>query len=211
MKHSDFDVGRISALSDGVFAIAMTLLVLDLGLPDTGPVTDSAAFAALLVQQVPRFLSWLLSFALLCRLWILDHDVLADGDTRSWGFLAWSFVFLGCISFIPFPTSLLAEHADQPWSIVIFSATYASAGIALAGMLQQSVKGGFFAAKQTDAERGSKRAVILLLSTAAVACVAAFWNPGFGALAWCTYPIASALIRRKARRQREAASPPAKD
>ena len=75
MKHSEFSVGRIRSLSDGVFAIAMTLLVLDLKLPPLGPSADQGVVTGALVQQIPRFISWILSFAILCRLWIVQHGL----------------------------------------------------------------------------------------------------------------------------------------
>jgi uncharacterized membrane protein len=57
MKHATFDPGPIGAPSDGVFAIAMTLLVLNLRLPDAGSHSDASAFAARLVDQLPCFAS----------------------------------------------------------------------------------------------------------------------------------------------------------
>ena len=59
MKQSTFDAARVSALSDGVFAIAMTLLVLELKLPDLRSGLEGGAFAAALLEQGPRFASWL--------------------------------------------------------------------------------------------------------------------------------------------------------
>jgi len=69
----------MSTLSDGVFAIAMTLLVLDLRPPEVGPLSDSWSFAAGLVDQ-RGFLSWLLSFAILCRLWTVQHPISHSGS-----------------------------------------------------------------------------------------------------------------------------------
>ena len=140
MKQATFDAGRVSALSDGVFAIAMTLLVLDLKLPDLGQGLGGDAFAAALMEQGPRFFSWLLSFAILCRLWITQHALLAGGGTKSRGFVGWTFLFLGAVSFIPFPTSLLSEHHDQALSVIIFSASLAIAGIALVGMWRAALR-----------------------------------------------------------------------
>lgn len=76
---SKFDAGRVSAISDGVFAIAMTLLVLDLKLPDLDPGLSADVFAASVRQQAPRFASWLLSFAILTRLWIIQHAKVTPG------------------------------------------------------------------------------------------------------------------------------------
>ena len=76
MKQTVFSTARLKSLSDGVFAIAMTLLILDLKLPPLGLTTDRGVFTADLVAQIPRFISWILSFAILCRLWIINHGLL---------------------------------------------------------------------------------------------------------------------------------------
>ena len=140
MKQATFDAGRVSALSDGVFAIAMTLLVLDLKLPELGPVSGHDAFIVALQEQAPKFYSWLLSFAILCRLWIIQHAFLAQGDTRSRGFLGWTFVYLGVVSLAPFSTSLLSEHHDEALSVVVFSLSLGVAGLALIGMWRAALR-----------------------------------------------------------------------
>ena len=197
MKHNVFDPGRISALSDGVFAIAMTLLVLDLRAPNPGAGNEPGQFAAFLLEQAPNFLSWLLSFAILCRLWIIQHDLLAGGDTRSRGFLTWNFLFLGCVSLIPFPTSLLAEHPDKALSVIVFSTVFATAGVALA-MMRRALSAG--EETGTEGRRPLSRSSALLLATAAISCVVAVFHPSLGALVWFSYPIAAAVIRRREQR-----------
>jgi uncharacterized membrane protein len=205
MKQSTFDAGRVSALSDGVFAIAMTLLVLALKLPDLGPGLGRDAFAAALLEQAPRFASWLLSFAILCRLWISQHALLAEGDTRSRGFVGWTFLFLGAVSFIPFPTSLLSEHHDQALAVVIFSATLAAAGIALVGMRRVEQRHRPTNARPSAAGRSAERLVVILLATAAVSSGLAVFSPGLGALVWVAFPVAAALAGRRTAAVPEAA------
>lgn len=197
MKQSTFDVGRVSALSDGVFAIAMTLLVLALKLPDLGPGLGRDAFAAALLEQAPRFASWLLSLAILCRLWITQHALLAEGDTRSRGFVGWTFLFLGAVSFIPFPTSLLSEHHDQTLSVVIFSATIAAAGIALLGMWRVEQRQRPATGSASAASRSPQVLVFILLATAAVSSGLAFFKPGLGAWAWVAFLVLAAVGWRR--------------
>lgn len=193
VKQTAFKPGRISALSDGVFGIAMTLLVLNLRLPDVGPLTEAGALATGLARQLPRFLSWLLSFAILCRLWIVHHALLADGDTRTTRFTIWNFVFLGAIAFIPFPTSLLAEHPDQLVSVIVFSATFVVAGIALGGMERSLEKSGV-----SDMSAGRfSRSTLLLVGTAALSCALAVVKPQLGAAVWFSYPITGGLVKRR--------------
>ena len=205
MKYATFDPGRISALSDGVFAIAMTLLVLDLQLPDVGTVSEPSSFAAGIADQLPRFMSWLLSFAILCRLWTVHHDLLAEGDTRTRGFAAWNFVFLGAVSFIPYPASLLAEHPEQLLSVVVFSAAYVVAGIAL-GRMRQVFDRGQVADGETSHRRGISRAMLLILATAAGSCLVALFDPRLGAALWFTYPFTGGVVRRFDRRKKTAAA-----
>ena len=194
-KQSQFDAGRVSAISDGIFAIAMTLLVLDLKLPDLEPGISSRAFAAAVVQQAPRFLSWLLSFAILARLWIIQHALLARGETRSRGFVGWTFLFLGAVSFTPFPTSLLSEHHDQALSIWTFSTTLAVAGFALLGMWRRERS---TAKDQPSPEDSPRQLMFLLLATAAVSSAVALASPTMGAWDWAAFPVLGAVAAWRA-------------
>lgn len=208
MKQATFNADRVNALSDGVFAIALTLLVLDLRLPDAGAGLDRGAFSAALLEQGPRLASWILSFAILCRLWITQHALSAAGETRSRGFVAWNFLFLGAVSFIPFSTSLLAEHHDEALSVIVFSAGLAVAGIALVGMWQawlgQRPAGG----ASDVADRSAARPTAMLLATAVVASGVALLSPNLGVLAWAAFPLlAVGTARRGAGRSLDDANP----
>ena len=66
MKQHYFNVSRIHGISDGVFAIAMTLLVLDIEVPQLA--VTGGAFKDALIEELPSLIAWLISFALLCRL-----------------------------------------------------------------------------------------------------------------------------------------------
>ena len=195
MKQTAFSSGRINALSDGVFAIAMTLLVLDLKLPPLEPLADRSVVTAFVVEQFPRFVSWILSFAILCRLWIIHHGLLRTGNTRSSSFMTWNFVFLGVIAFIPFPASFISEHHDQALSVFIFSATYLVAGLALAAMAVAYRKQLETAGASTE-ERSVARSVGIIVATALISCLLALFDPWLGALVWVAYPFASALGAR---------------
>lgn len=194
MKQDDFSVGRIQSLSDGVFAIAMTLLVLDLKLPPLDASADPGVLTAALTEQTPRFISWILSFAILCRLWITHHALLRDGKTRSRTFLAWNLVFLGAIAFIPFPTSLLSEHHDQALSVVLFSANFTVAGLALVAMAvahRRQLESAGTAAEEFVVTG----AAAVVLGTALGACLLALVHPWLGVLVWGLYPFVSLLGR----------------
>ena len=195
MKQTSFSTARLTSLSDGVFAIAMTLLVLALELPPLGTTADWSVFTAALVAQFPRFISWILSFAILCRLWIIHNGLLSTGKTRSRKFMTWNLMFLGAIAFIPFPTSLLSEHHDQALSVFIFSGTYAVAGLALAGMAV-AYRRQLETAGTSRESTAAVTAVIIILATALISCLLALFRPWLGVLIWVVYPFASMLAVR---------------
>jgi uncharacterized membrane protein len=100
---------RIAGLSDGVFAIAMTLIVLEIHVPDAGPIRSEQDLWNALLGLGPRLLTYLLSFLTLGIFWNGQQTQLnlfasADRDL-TWLQLA----FLATIALMPFSTSLLAE------------------------------------------------------------------------------------------------------
>ena len=199
MKQQWFKAGRLGAISDGVFAIAMTLLVLDLKLPEMKESISSQEFSQAIREQAPHFLSWIISFAILCRLWITQHALLEYDDKKSRGFTAINFIFLGAISFIPFPTSLISEHFEQPLSVITFSATLIVAGLALIGMWRLLEKKGLEPDTLRDMNLHVKRVIVWMLAIAIISCLLATVNPPLGILVWIVFPFAGTIIRRKKR------------
>src|SRR5262245_63192323 len=111
---------RIAGLSDGVFAIAMTLIVLEIGVPAADGIRTEADLAAALVKLAPRFLTFLLSFLTLGIFWSgqqtqLNHMARADRHL-SWLYLA----FLASISVMPFSTGLLAEFFGFRLPVIVY-------------------------------------------------------------------------------------------
>ena len=102
---------RVGALSDGLFAIAMTLIVLEIRVPELHDHTDAGLWTALL-DLAPRFVTYLLSFLTLGIFWNGQQTQLSyiDKGDRD---LAWlELLFLAVIALFPFTTSLLAENID---------------------------------------------------------------------------------------------------
>ncbi|MBE9545734.1 MAG: hypothetical protein IMF02_14655 [Proteobacteria bacterium] len=94
---------------------------------------------------------------------------LEQGNKKSKGFTTFNFVFLGAISFIPFPTSLISEHSEQPLSVIIFSATYVVAGLALAGMWLSEERQSAASGTRSDVSHAVRRIIILMPVTAIIA------------------------------------------
>src|SRR6266571_9546966 len=99
---------RLAALSDGIFAVAMTLLVLDLG-GVSGKINTEQDLWGALVQLAPRLLTYFMSFLTLGIFWVGQQTQL-NHFTRSDRNLAWIHLgFLLAVSLMPFSTGLLAE------------------------------------------------------------------------------------------------------
>ena len=115
----DRSLDRIGALSDGLFAIAMTIIVLEIRVPDVQPHTDAALLGAI-GQLGPRFLTYFLSFLTLGIFWNAQHaqlNYVARADRN----LAWlQLVYLSIVALMPFSTSLLAEFLDLRVAFLVY-------------------------------------------------------------------------------------------
>ena len=116
---------RTMAFSDGVFAIAITLLVL----PLTDAEIDGDRIGQSLLALVPGMLTFALSFAVIGRYWILHHNVV-DRLARADGvLLVLNLIYLACIVFLPFPTSVLGEHGPETASVLLYGLNLVAIGI----------------------------------------------------------------------------------
>ncbi len=113
-------VQRIEAISDGVFAIAMTLLILDIKVPlPEGIHTESQLWSAFL-SLAPRLLSYLLGFMTLGIFWT-GHSTQYSFIEKSDRHLNWlSLFFLLFVSLLPFTTAFLSEYIDFKFSIALY-------------------------------------------------------------------------------------------
>jgi uncharacterized membrane protein len=99
--------GRLEAFADGVFAIAATLLILNVDAQIPGDVTD---LGASILHIWPSYLAYAVSFVTIGIMWVNHHTVMAQIDRTDRRFLFANIGLLMCIAFVPFPTRLVAEH-----------------------------------------------------------------------------------------------------
>ena len=121
----DFPVGfskqRMEALSDGVYAVALTLLVLDLKIPATADALNDAAFAQALYGLLPNALTWLLSFWVIATFWVTQVRLFQLTKSLDWSMALSELAQLALVSLLPFSTSLIGEHGSHVASAVIYS------------------------------------------------------------------------------------------
>ena len=122
---------RLAALSDGIFAVAMTLLVLNLHVPAAGALTSERAVWALLVQLLPSLLPYGMSFLTLGIFWVGQQTQL-NRFARSDRWLTWiHLVFLLAVTLMPFSTGLLAASITSRLALVVYWLNLLLLGIAL--------------------------------------------------------------------------------
>jgi uncharacterized membrane protein len=119
-RTAGFRTTRTEAFSDGVFAIAITLLVLEIGVPD-GAGDD---LLSALVDQWPSYLAYIVSFASIGAVWFA-HTVITEGLHHTTKvFVRLNLLLLLVVSFLPFPTRLLAEYIGDPQPARVAATVY---------------------------------------------------------------------------------------
>jgi uncharacterized membrane protein len=119
---------RLVFFTDAVFAIAGTLLALELRLPASTGDTERAVSHGL-VDVLPRLFSFLLSFFVIALYWLAHwrrFNVIVAADENL---ARLNFGLLVCVALIPFPTRVLGEHGDQPAAVVLYAAVIAMTGV----------------------------------------------------------------------------------
>ena len=106
------EAGRVLAFSDAVFAIAITLLTINL---EVRPGLHGAAFVAALHQLLPALGAYALSFLILSQLWLAHHRIFGVIARVDDVVLRSNLLFLGLIALMPFPVRLLSDYSDGPW------------------------------------------------------------------------------------------------
>jgi uncharacterized membrane protein len=103
------ETGRIESFSDGVFAIAMTLLVIEIKVPGHEEVARSGLLRSL-IDNWPSFLAFLTSFVTVLVIWVHHHRIFALLSKCDHKLFYYNGLLLFFVSFLPFPTALLSEY-----------------------------------------------------------------------------------------------------
>ena len=119
------DRDRIVNLSDGVFAIAITLLILDIRVPDIPETMVSSQLPGALLSLWPKYLGYILSFVGISAFWLIHHSIFRPIRSYDRILLYLNFLFLMVVAFVPFPTSLLGEYGNHQLPVAIYAATLA--------------------------------------------------------------------------------------
>jgi uncharacterized membrane protein len=120
---TDHALERLVFFSDAVFAIAITLLVLELHVPHLPKGAPDRAFLIELAKLIPNFAGYFISFAVIGVFWMGHHRAFALASRYSPKILGWNMALLGTIAFMPFSTAFFAQNLNQRVPSIFYCAT----------------------------------------------------------------------------------------
>jgi uncharacterized membrane protein len=125
LKAGSLEFERVLFFSDAVFAIAITLLVVDLRVPFSSTIRS----AHVLREAVPEMIGFGIGFALIGVFWLGHHSVFRQVVAMNGVLIRLNLLFLGTIAFLPYPTALLSDAEGQVAATVFFAAWVTAAGL----------------------------------------------------------------------------------
>ena len=134
------DLGRIAAFTDGVMAVAITLLVLNIQVPQ---LEDGQSLGDALVDLLPSLGAYLLAFALVGRFWVIHHDLFERLRGFDRTLMALNLSFLALIVLVPFSAELYDTYTKDALAAAVLGATLGLAAMAHWAMTAHVVRRGF--------------------------------------------------------------------
>jgi uncharacterized membrane protein len=186
---------RVTAFSDGVFAIAITLLVLNLDVPRLSA-AEQHRLAHDLIDQWPDYLAWALSFVIIARFWVV-HDRLfarmARLDERA---MVANFAYLAAVVLIPFASEVLGEYPDRVAAVVTYALVVGGATLLAWLLIHHALAGGLIReADRPETRVYGDRAALMRPALFALSIPVAFVSTGVAQMLW----VATFLVGRRRR------------
>ncbi len=111
---------RVEAFSDGVFAIILTLLVLELHVPNVADHSSLSQYAVAMAPLIPKFVSFVLTFVIISIHWVSHHYFFRHIRDATIGIVWLNNLFLLWLCFMPFPTAMLGDHPTDQFPILLY-------------------------------------------------------------------------------------------
>lgn len=184
---------RLDALTDGVFAFAMTLLVISLDLPDTAQVTGPGDLVAALGKLQDNLLVYVISFFVLGARWLRSAGGHGSELWCSYGYARAVILQLFFVTLVPFSTKLVGLYGNY-WPAILIYAANTILG-ALAGWWAAEL----LAVEEKQAKPGGRIDLAVLVASALLSCVLAFVAPRNSMYAYLlnfVSPLLHRLLRR---------------
>ncbi len=179
-EEHEVEFSRIVAFSDGVFSIAITLLVLAINIPDT---LEHSEVAHALWGEREQLFAYAISFAVIARFWVVHHSFFSEVRAFDSRLIALNMLYLGFLVLIPFSSKVLGEYGGVFASVVLYSANLAAVVLIGQWMSWDARRAGLTSIDAATARenliRGTFIAGVFLVSI-----VVALFNAGIAPFIW---------------------------
>ncbi|MBV9930381.1 MAG: DUF1211 domain-containing protein [Alphaproteobacteria bacterium] len=194
---TDHTLERLVFFSDAVFAIAITLLVLEIKVPVLPKGSPDALYWQALLDLIPSFMGYVLSFAVIGVFWIGHHRAFAMAGRYSGRILGWNMGLLCVIAFMPFVTAFDAHNLNQHVPGMVYCGTLLVAGLLNAAVVHVAT-GAAMVAPETETARirYARRRSLSVILGAASALVFAYFVPRYGQLGLATIGLWRRVLTR---------------
>lgn len=190
---------RLIFFSDAVFAIAITLLVIELGVPHIAGGPDAAHRALMaLAERVPKFSGFLVSFLVIGAFWANHHRAFGLVGQHDPSFVWPNLHLLLVIAFLPFATGFMSENVDQAVPNIFYALSLAAAGLLQLRLLKRALRPEFAAPGASESEmrlilrRGWAVPIASVLSILVALVV-----PALATTTFITIPLIGRLLTRR--------------
>ena len=194
VKKFFFTTDRLGAFSDGVFAIAITLLVLDLKIPEN----SHLSFKEAIIAMLPKIEIWVISFFAIGASWVHHHNIMVLLKRSNTTLLWLNLAFLMLISLMPWPTWLIGTYQFQPLSMAFFSGTLGMAGTIMLILWIYAAKDSHLTAKGINLKT-MKLTTFLIMRIPLIALISiilAFVHFKYALYVWLLHPVLGFFMRR---------------
>jgi uncharacterized membrane protein len=205
-------VDRLLTLSDGVVAIALTLLVLQLHVPSMGSLSNANSASQLATQlgkDGDQLISYLISFYIIATFWLVHHRVFTQLAGQREG-LAWlNFAFLFTITIMPFASDLIGQYGENPLAVTIFAVNLLLASLATQATLELGRRGGLMVEHADPSARRAGMVRAVTSSGVILVSIGLAWvNTDAAKYCWLLIALVPRVAIHVLDRRAEAVAPP---
>ncbi|MFL7837360.1 MAG: TMEM175 family protein [Candidatus Promineifilaceae bacterium] len=181
-----YGLDRLINFSDAVIAIAITLLVLEIRLPEMAPDLGAAELTNEILVLWPKYLGYLVSFWVIGLYWMAHHRIfrlINDYDRRL---LTLNLAFLFTVAFMPFPTSVLFDYAGVFIVVLLYAGTLTLTGLSLVAIWLYATKDHRLVDPQLDESmiHNQTRSLLVGPGVFLLSIIVAIFNPDLAMYAW---------------------------
>jgi uncharacterized membrane protein len=167
---------RVETFSDGVFAIVLTLLVLELRVPNIAPHSSIADYAIALSPVVPKFFSFVLTFVIIAIHWVSHHYFFRHLKSVPLKIVWLNNLFLLWVCLMPFPTAMFGDHPTDQFPVILFGFNQLLAALTFYAFRSYARSKKLFTGNQEEIDTLGPRHSIPAITIYSLSIVLAFMN-----------------------------------